>query len=437
MNKGIKSIKIAILGLGVVGSAVLEALVSKKVAFEGQYGNIFDVSYILVKDINKTRDLHSTDARVIDDYNLVLSDDSVGIVVELMGGENPAFEYIKSAMEHGKSVVTANKEVMSKHGQELMAIANANGVDILFEASVGGGIPIIRPLRKDLNANDLYAINSIINGTTNYILTNMTYMGSSFAEALSEAQSLGYAESDPTNDVEGIDAAYKLSIMASLAFRTPILPQDVYREGISDLTSNDFKYAKELGYVIKLMAIARREEDGIDIRVHPSLLPEEAPLAKINGVYNAIQVHGDLVGQVLFHGQGAGGNATASAVVGDIIDVAGELFRDPSPVSLIGNQIRFPIRSISELISRYYIRLTVEDKPGVMAKLTDILGAKSISIASIIQKESDISLHNAELVITTHPSKEANVQDALIEIAELDVVESIGCKIRIESGFSD
>ncbi len=437
MNTASKSIKIAILGLGVVGNGVLETLASKKVAFDRQFGSILDVSYILVKDISKPRNLHSTDAVVIDDYNLVLEDDSVDIVVELMGGENPAFDYIKMAMEHGKSVVTANKEVISKHGQELISIANRNGVHLLFEASVGGGIPIIRPLRKDLNANDIYAINSIINGTTNYILTNMTYMGSSFAEALSEAQALGYAESDPTNDVEGIDAAYKLSIMASLAFRTQILPQDVYKEGISNLTANDFKYAKELGYVIKLMAIAKRESGALDIRVHPSLLPEDAPLANVNGVYNAIQVHGDLVGQVLFHGQGAGGNATASAVVGDIIDVAGELGRNSLPISYVGDYGGGPIRPISELISRYYIRLTVDDKPGVMARLTDILGSKLISIASIIQKESDISSHSAELVITTHPSKEANVQDALSEIAGLDVVKSIGGKIRIESGTAD
>ena len=262
-------------------------------------------------------------------------------------------------------------------------------------------------------------------------------MGSTFAEALDEAQTLGYAESDPTNDVEGIDAVYKLSIMASLAFRSQILPQDVYREGISILTANDFKYAKELGYVIKLMAIAKRQDSEIDIRVHPSLLPEEAPLAKVNGVYNAIQVHGDLVGHVLFHGQGAGGNATASAVVGDIIDVSGDLVRNANPVSYIWNGKESSIRSIAELVSRYYIRLTVEDRPGVMAKLTDVLGSKAISIASIIQKESDTSLNSAELVITTHPSKEADVQDALNDISELDVVKSIGSIIRIESGSAD
>ncbi|MBH42311.1 MAG: homoserine dehydrogenase [Chloroflexi bacterium] len=437
MSKGTRSIKIAILGLGVVGNGVLETLTYKKNAFKDQFASELDVSYILVKDLNKPRELYSSNALITDDYERILSDDSVDIVVEVMGGDQPAFDYIKRAMENGKSVVTANKEVISKHGQELMSIASINGVHLLFEASVGGGIPIIRPLSKDLNANDVDAIRSIINGTTNYILTNMTYMGSTFAEALDEAQTLGYAESDPTNDVEGIDAVYKLSIMASLAFRSQILPQDVYREGISNLTANDFKYAKELGYVIKLMAIAKRQDSEIDIRVHPSLLPEEAPLAKVNGVYNAIQVHGDLVGHVLFQGQGAGGNATASAVVGDIIDVSGDLVRNATPVSYIGNGKEFPIRSIAELVSRYYIRLTVEDRPGVMAKLTDVLGSKAISIASIIQKESDTSLNSAELVITTYPSKEADVQDALNDISELDVVRSIGSTIRIESGSAD
>ena len=256
MSKGTRSIKIAILGLGVVGNGVLETLTYKKNAFKDQFASELDVSYILVKDLNKPRELYSSNALITDDYERILSDDSVDIVVEVMGGDQPAFDYIKRAMENGKSVVTANKEVISKHGQELMSIASINGVHLLFEASVGGGIPIIRPLSKDLNANDVDAIRSIINGTTNYILTNMTYMGSTFAEALDEAQTLGYAESDPTNDVEGIDAVYKLSIMASLAFRSQILPQDVYREGISNLTANDFKYAKELGYVIKLMAIA-------------------------------------------------------------------------------------------------------------------------------------------------------------------------------------
>ena len=437
MSKGTRSIKIAILGLGVVGNGVLETLTYKKNAFKDQFASELDVSYILVKDLNKPRELYSSNALITDDYERILSDDSVDIVVEVMGGDQPAFDYIKRAMENGKSVVTANKEVISKHGKELMSIASINGVHLLFEASVGGGIPIIRPLSKELKANDGDAIRSIINGTTNYILTNMTYMGSTFAEALDEAQTLGYAESDPTNDVEGIDAVYKLSIMASLAFRSQILPQDVYREGISNLTANDFKYAKELGYVIKLMAIAKRQDSEIDIRVHPSLLPEEAPLAKVNGVYNAIQVHGDLVGHVLFHGQGAGGNATASAVVGDIIDVSGDLVRNANPVSYIWNGKESSIRSIAELVSRYYIRLTVEDRPGVMAKLTDVLGSKAISIASIIQKESDTSLNSAELVITTHPSKEADVQDALNDISELDVVKSIGSIIRIESGSAD
>lgn len=430
-------INVALLGLGVVGSGVLSALSLKKDIFRNQFGYKIEVPYVLVNDPNKARELYSQDVTVTREFSEILNDSSIDIVVELIGGENPALAYIRMALEHGKSVVTANKEVMSKHGPELMALASEHGAHLLFEASVGGGIPIVGPLLRDLKGNDITAIRSIINGTTNYILTNMTHKRADYLATLEEAKALGYAESDPTNDVEGIDAVYKLSIMTSLAFKTKVYPTDIYREGISKLTSNDFRYAEELGYVIKLMAIAKKEDGEIEVRVHPTLLPGDTPLAKVDGVFNAIQIDGDLVGQVLFHGQGAGSTATASAVVGDILDVIDDLIRDVKPVPFNNNYEKYAIRSISELITRYYIRVTVGDQPGVMAKLAYILGDRGISIASVIQKEADISLNTAELVITTHPSKEEHLQLALMEMASLDVVKNIGSTIRIESGLSD
>ena len=256
MSKGTRSIKIAILGLGVVGNGVLETLTYKKNAFKDQFASELDVSYILVKDLNKPRELYSSNALITDDYERILSDDSVDIVVEVMGGDQPAFDYIKRAMENGKSVVTANKEVIAKHGKELKKIAVNADKQLLFEASVGGGIPIIQPLINDLAANDITAIRAIINGTTNYILTKMSQENMDFTEALDEAKSLGYAEADPTNDIEGIDAAYKISILASLAFGVDVNPKNIYVEGITKLTSKDFRYAKELGYEIKMIKMS-------------------------------------------------------------------------------------------------------------------------------------------------------------------------------------
>ncbi|MBF8267820.1 MAG: hom [Dehalococcoidia bacterium] len=329
-------------------------------------------------------------------------------------------------------MVTANKEVMAKHGPELLALAAEKGAQILFEASVGGGIPIIRPLMEDLRANEIGAIRAIINGTTNYILTRMTYENVDFVQALREAQELGYAESDPTNDVEGIDAAYKLAILASIAFQTRVHPQDVYREGISRLKAKDFRYARELGYVIKLMAIAKRVGDELEVRVHPALIPREAPLAKVDGVFNAVEVEGDLVGRVLFHGRGAGAMPTTSAVVGDILNIGWNIGRgirgghDLPPDRVMG------IRPIDALVARYYIRMTVVDRSGVLAQIARLLGDLQISIASVIQKEADLQAQTAEIVITTHPSQERDVQQALKDLEVMGVVKEIGNFLRVE-----
>ena len=432
MNPKDRAINLGLLGLGVVGGGVVKALTQKSALVTKQIGRPVNITRILVKDLDKPRDLDVPKSLLTTDPTDILEDPQVHIVVEVMGGERPALDYLRQALQEGKSVVTANKEVMAKHGPELLALATEKGVQILFEASVGGGIPILSPLTKDLRANEIGAIRAIINGTTNYILTKMTYENMEFTQALEEAQELGYAEADPTNDVEGIDAGYKLAILASLAFQTKVAAQDVYREGISRLTSRDFRYARELGYVIKLMAIARREGDQLEARVHPVLIPQETPLAKVDGVLNAVEVEGDLVDKVLFHGRGAGSMPTTSAVIGDILEVGWNIAREIPTNSFVSMDRAMSIRSISDLVTRYYIRTTVSDRSGVLAQMATILGNLQISIASVIQKEADPTAQTAELVITTHPSREKDVQQALKELEELEVVREIGNFLRVE-----
>ncbi|HCL25198.1 MAG TPA: homoserine dehydrogenase, partial [Dehalococcoidia bacterium] len=363
----------------------------------------------------------------------ILADPDIHILVEVMGGVDPAESYMKQGLAAGKHVVTANKEVMAKSGPELLALARKNKASLLFEASVGGGIPIVGCLMNELAANDVISIRGIINGTTNYILTAMAQHGTSFQQALGEAQSHGYAEADPTNDIEGIDAAYKLTILASLAYRSRFQPDDVYREGISKLEPQDFQYAQELGFAIKSLAIANLEEGAVQLRVYPALLPTEHMLAKVDGVYNAVEIDGSLCGQVLFHGMGAGREPTTSAVVGDLIEAARKMgAQHASPLYINEGTTNVPVRSIDDLESRYYIRLAVADRPGVLAKIAKVLGDGQISIASVLQKDVHPETESAELVITTHPAKEAPVQKALQAIAGLEEVRRVSNTLRIE-----
>jgi homoserine dehydrogenase len=341
-------------------------------------------------------------------------------------------EYIEQALRQGKWVITANKEVMAKHGPRLLSIAESSGVEIRYEASVGGGIPLISPFQQDLVGNKVIAIHAIINGTTNYILTRMSEEGLDFPTALKQAQEMGYAEADPSSDIEGIDAAYKLAILASLAFHTYVHPEDVYREGIERLSWRDFRYAKELGYAIKLLAIAKEREGAIEVRTHPVLIPENYLLAKVEGAYNAVQVEGDLVGKVIFYGMGAGSLPTTSAVLADIVEAAKKLYKGIKP-TIGGRWERAkPIKPMSQLQTRYYLRMTVADRPGVLAQISKILGDLQISIASVIQKDTDEKAGTAEIVIMTHPSLEEGMQRALKEIAQLAVVTEISNFIRVE-----
>ncbi len=427
-----ETIGIGLLGLGVVGGGVAKALRGKGESIARQAGSRLEIKGILERDPDKGPRLNIEPELLTAEAQKVINNPEIDIVIEALGGESPAWEYIRDAMLTGKHVVTANKEVMAKHGVELLTLAAEHQVNLLYEASVGGGIPLISPLRQDLLANDISAIYAIINGTTNYILTRMGKEGLDFATAMKQAQELGYAEADPSNDVNGTDAAYKLAILATLAFHVEVRPEDVYYEGISRLAPRDFRYAQELGYAIKLLAIAKKEAHSLQVRVHPVFLPEDILLAKVDGVFNAVQIEGDLIGKVLFYGEGAGALPTSSAIIADVIYLAQSINLGLSPgleLWLDPNKI---VKPVSEIETRYYLRMTVADRPGVLAQIAQTLGEHLISISSVIQKETDRLAQTAEIVIMTHPAREAAVQKALNEMAALEVVKEISNFIRVE-----
>ncbi len=425
-------IRVGLMGLGVVGSGVARILMEKADRIQARIESPVDLARVLVRDLHKQRDVDVPQQLLTTRSQDILEDPTIDIVIEVIGGETPAHQYIQEAIRSGKHVITANKEVMAKFGPELLTLANQRGVDILYEASVGGGIPLIGPFQDDLAANKITSIQAIINGTTNYILTRMAAEGAEFSAALAEAQALGYAEADPTNDVEGIDASYKLAVLATLAFHLPVRPGDVYREGISRLASRDFRYARELGYAIKLLAIAKEENGMVEARVHPTLVPQSFLLAQIGGVYNAVCVQGDLVGTVVFYGPGAGSLPTSSAIVADLIVLAKNITAGLTGRFRLREECGKTISPMSQVQTRYYLRMSVADHPGVLAQIATILGENQISIASVIQKEDDPEAQTAEIVIMTHLARESNMQDALAKLRSLPVVQEIGGFLRAE-----
>ena len=424
-------INVGLMGLGVVGTGVAATLLRVTAPLSDVTGRPVRLKKVLVRDFSRPRDIDLPSGLLTTNAEDILADPDIHILVEVMGGTDPAEGYLRQGLSAGKHVVTANKEVMAKSGPELLALARKNGVNLLFEASVGGGIPIVGCLMNELAANDIRSIRSIINGTTNYILTRMAHQGTSFQQALGEAQELGYAEADPTNDIEGIDAAYKLTILASLAYRRPFQPSDVYCEGISKLEPQDFRYAQELGYAIKSLAIANLVDGAVQLRVYPALVPAEHMLAKVDGVYNAVEVDGSLCGQVLFHGMGAGREPTTSAVVGDVIEAARKMGGHSPPLE-VRKGADLAVRPIGDLKVRYYIRLDVADHPGVLARIAQILGDGEISIAAVLQKDTQPETESAEIVITTHSAREASVRKALKAMAGLSQVRRVCNTLRIE-----
>ena len=425
-------INVGLMGLGVVGGGVASALLQEPSPVSARVGRGVNLRRVLVRDTSRIRDIDVPADLLTTNADEILDDPEIDIVVEVMGGSDPAAEYFRRALKSGKHVVTANKEVMAKQGVDLMELAQASGVTLRFEASVGGGIPIVGCLMNELVANDIYSIRTIINGTTNYILTRMANQRAPFSDALAEAQALGYAEADPTNDVEGIDAAYKLTVLATLAYGHRFRPEDVFRQGISALEPQDFRYAQEFGYAIKSLAIADVQDGGVLLRVYPALVPAENMLGNVNGVYNAAEVHGNLCGQVLFHGMGAGRGPTTSAVLGDLVETARLVSREVVPGNPRKLSGQVGIRPIDDLQTRYYIRLNVADRAGVLAQIALALGDEDISIASVLQKDAEPETQSAEIVIMTHPAKESSMQRALLSIEGLDPVRRVGNMLRIE-----
>ena len=428
-----EQVGVGLLGLGVVGSAVAAAL-SEGASRPGSNGGELLLRRALVRDPGRDRPVKLDRGALSTDPADVVDDPGADIVVELMGGEEPARTLIERSLRNGKHVVTGNKEVISKHGDSLARLSEENGVSLYFEASVGGGIPILGPLTNDLVANRIRSLRAIINGTTNYILTRMAAEGAQFDDALREAQSLGYAEADPTSDVESFDAAYKISILAWLAFGTRVPYEDIYREGIRGVDARDFNYAKQLGYTIKLLASAQRNDDGLLVRVHPAMVPLDVPMANVNDVLNAVEVEGDLVGPLWLQGRGAGAEPTASAVLGDIWRVVRDMRTGQTAPRRRDPGVPAPkVLPMSTHVSQYYLRITAVDRAGVLAKIAGTLGQHAISIHSVLQMDNDETRGTADLVIMTHTAREANIQHAAAQLRELDVVGKLDNLIRVES----
>lgn len=423
-------IKIAILGMGTVGSGVVAIMNKRGENIKNKVGTELKVEKILVKDNSKKREIELPPEVLTYNVEDILDDPEIELIVELMGGEEPAYEYITKAISKGKSVVTANKLVIAKYGDEILKLARENEVQVSFEASVAGGIPIIRPLKESLVANRIEEIYGILNGTTNYILTKMTQERIEFDKALEEAQRLGYAERDPSSDTKGFDAAYKIAILSSIAFETSVDADSIYIEGIEGVTLEDIKLADELGYVIKLLAIGKKYDDGLNIRVHPAFISKNHPLAMVNGAYNAIYLYGDAVGDVMLYGKGAGQMPTGSAVVADIIQVAKDINYNRLDTHSLGAPRNQQIKEINQIDNSFYLRIQVLDKPGVMSQVTKVLGDNHVSLSAVSQKHMLTPI--VPLVLITHPVKEENMRKSLYELENLESVVKINNLIRVE-----
>ena len=431
-----KTINVGLLGFGTVGSGAARILFEQSELLEKRTGVKVRLARICDLDITTSRGFSVPHGILTDHVQSLIDDPEIDIFIELMGGLEPARTFVLEAIQKGKHIVTANKALLATHGHEIFKAAAKYKVEVGFEASVGGGIPVIKALKEGLAANRVHTVMGIMNGTANYILTRMTEEGKAFDDVLAEAQRLGYAEADPVYDVEGIDTAHKLVIMATLAFGTPVELSDIYTEGISGLSPLDVEFAKELGYRVKLLAIARNGNDGIELRVHPTMIPSEHLLAQVKGVYNAFYFIGDSVGKVMLYGLGAGQMPTGSAVVADVVDIAGNLARGAAgrvavPGLAYNSLEPLKICPMDSLKGRYYFRFSVLDRPGVLARISGILGDFGISIASVFQ-EGRSKERSVPIVMVTHEALEAQVRTALDEINALDVISGKTVLIRIE-----
>jgi homoserine dehydrogenase len=433
-----KAINIGLIGFGNIGTGVVSALHENASLLQSRVGAPLRITRIADVDTVRRREVPYDPSTLTNQAQLLLEDPDIQIIVELVGGLEPARTFVETALRNGKHVVTANKAMLATFGAELWALAAKNNVALLFEASVGGGIPIIRALQLGLSANRIRSVYGIVNGTCNYILTHMSRDRKAFETVLAEAQAHGFAEPDPTYDIEGYDTAHKTAVLASLAFQQDVRFTDVFVEGITRIRSVDIEYAAELGYTIKLLGIAKsgRDDGMVEVRVHPTLLPKDALLAHVNDVFNAIMVEGDLVGKTMFYGRGAGPNPTASAVLSDVASIAASIVNGSIPSE---HRLAVPVGEknlmpISQLETSYYVRMTASDQPGVMARLSGALGGHNVSIKSMIQKGREEG-GTAEVIIVTHKAAEKNLQDALMEIATMDIIHDQPFVLRVEENL--
>ena len=433
-----KAMNVGLLGIGTVGGGTYTVLKRNAEEITRRAGRPIEITVVADRNLELARKVTGGTCRLTDDAFSVVADPEVDVVIELIGGYGIARELVLKAIENGKHVVTANKALLAKHGNEIFAAAQKNGVMVAFEAAVAGGIPIIKALREGLTANHIEWIAGIINGTTNFILSEMRSKGLSFDTVLKEAQRLGYAEADPTFDVEGIDAAHKLSLMSAIAFGNPVSFDKAYIEGITKLEAVDIKYAEQLGYRIKLLGITKHTTEGVELRVHPTLIPTKRLIANVEGAMNAVLVKGDAVGATLYYGKGAGAEPTASAVIADLVDVTRMHTADPEHrVPHLAFQpeavVDLPILPQSEIVTSYYLRLRVEDKPGVLADITRILADQEISIDAMFQREPDESEDQADIIMLTHETREKNIDAAIAKINSLPVVRDKVTRLRLEA----
>jgi homoserine dehydrogenase len=433
-----KPIKAGLLGIGTVGGGTFRVLERNADEIARRAGRPISIDVVADTNLARAKEVTGGRCRLTGDAFAVTGDREIDIVVELIGGCGLAKDLVLEAIANGKHVVTANKALLARHGNEIFAAAQRQGVTVAFEAAVAGGIPIIKALREGLTANRIEWIAGIINGTTNFILSEMRGKGLPFAAVLAEAQRLGYAEADPTFDVEGIDAAHKVTIMSAIAFGNSMKFEDAYVEGISRLDSIDIKYAEQLGYRIKLLGITRRTPEGVELRVHPTLIPARRLIANVEGAMNAVLVKGDAVGATLYYGKGAGAEPTASAVIADLVDVARMLTADPEHrVPYLAFQpeaiVELPILPITEVVTSYYLRMRVEDQPGVLADITRLLADHGISIDAMIQREPDEGEKQADIIMLTHQTREKNVDAAIARIEKLPVITGGITRLRLEA----
>jgi homoserine dehydrogenase len=434
-----KPLQVGLLGIGTVGAGTFTVLRRNEEEITRRAGRPIRITWIAERAIDLAREKTrgSPGVNLTNDAKVVLANPDIDIVIELIGGLEPARTLVLEAIAHGKHVVTANKALLARHGNEIFAAAHAKGVMVAFEGAVAGGIPIIKALREGLTANRIEWIAGIINGTSNFILSEMRATGRPFADVLAEAQKRGYAEADPTYDIEGIDAAHKLAIMSAIAFGVPMQFDKVYTEGISKLGQEDIRYAEELGYRIKLLGITRRAKTGIELRVHPTLIPTRNLIANVEGVMNAVLVKGDAVGPTLYYGAGAGAEPTASAVIADLVDVTRMHTADPEHrvphLAFQPDQLTdVPFLPIGEVVTSYYLRMRVDDKPGVLADITRILADREISIDAMIQKEPSEGEYQTDIIMLTHKTVEKNIDDAIAAIEALPTVRGKIVRIRLE-----